>query len=66
MGSAAKYEIGATYINGQGAIPIGTLIRELASPQPATLMQVDNSTAVIFANDTIKQKRSKAFNMRFY
>ncbi len=29
-------------------------------------MQVDNSTVEGFANDTIKQKQSKAINMRFY
>jgi hypothetical protein len=29
-------------------------------------MQVDNTTSVGFANSTIKQKRSKAIDMRFY
>ena len=29
-------------------------------------MQVNNTTSVGFANDTIKQKRSKAIDMRFY
>jgi hypothetical protein len=66
MGSAAEAEIGATYINGQEAIPIRTTLEELGHPQPPTPMQVDNSTAEGFANDTIKQKRSKAIDMRFY
>ena len=66
MGSAAEAETGATYINGQEAIPIHTLLRELGHPQPATPMQVDNSTAVRFVKDTIKQKRSKAIDMHFY
>ena len=66
MESAAEAEIGATYINGQEVVPIRTLLRELDHPQLATSMQVDNSTAVGFANDTIKQKRSKATGMRFY
>ena len=66
LGSAAEAEIGATYINGQEAVPIRTLLRELGHPQPAIPVQVDNSTAVGFANDTIKHKRSKAINMPFY
>ena len=66
MGSAAETEIGATYINGQEAVPICTLLRELGQPHLATPMQVDNSTEIGFANDTIKQKRSKSINMRFY
>ena len=66
MGSAAKTEIGAAYINGQEAVTIRTLLRELGHPQPATPIQVDNSTDDGFANDIIKQKRSKAIDMRFY
>ena len=66
MGLAAEAEISATYINGQEAVPIRTLLRELGHPQSATSMQVDNSTADGFANDTIKQKRSKSIDMRFY
>ena len=66
MGSATKAKIGAAYINGQEAVPISTLLRELGHPQPATTIQVDNSTADGFANNTIKQKRLKAIDMRFY
>jgi hypothetical protein len=66
MGSVAKAEIGSSYTNGQEAIPIRTTLEEMGHPQPPTPMQVDNSTAEGFANDTIKQKRSKAIDMRFY
>ena len=66
MGSGAKAEIGTAYINGQEAVPIGTLLRELGHPQPATPIQVYNSTSDGFADDTIKQKLSKAIDMRFY
>jgi hypothetical protein len=34
--------------------------------QPSTPIQVDNTTAVGFANDTMKQKRSRAMDMGFY
>ena len=66
MGLAAEAKIGAAYIKIQEAIPICTLLLELGHPQPATLIQVDNSTVVGFVNDTIKQKQSKAIDMRFY
>ena len=38
----------------------------MGHPQPATPVQVDNSTACGIANETIKQRRSKAIDMRFY
>ena len=66
MGLAAEAKIGATYIKGQEAVPIRTLLRKLGHPHPATPIQVDNSTADGFTNETIKQKLSKAINIRFY
>ena len=66
MGSAAEADIGAAYINSQEAVPIHTLLRELGHPQHVTPIQVDNSTADGFTNNTIKQKGSKAIDMRFY
>ena len=66
MGYVAKAEIGATYINGQEAVPIRTLLRKLGHPQLAMPMQVDNSTSVVFTNETIKQKGSKITNIYFY
>ena len=66
LSSAAEAKIGAAYINGQEAVPIRTLLLKLGRPQPATPIQVDNSTADGFDNDIIKQKLSKAIDMRFY
>ena len=66
MGSADEAEIGATYLNGQEFVPICTTISKMGHPQPPTPMQVNNSTIEGFANRTIKQKRSKSIDMRFY
>ena len=66
MGSAAEVEIGATYINGQELVPIRTCLHKMGHPQSPTPMQVDNTTAEAFANNTPKQKLSKAINMRVY
>ena len=38
----------------------------MGHPQPPTPIAVDNTNAVGFIQDTIKQKRSKAIDMRFY
>ena len=66
MGSAAEAEIGAGYMTSQDSIPIRTTLEEMDHPQPPTPIQVDNTTAVGFANKTIKQKRSKVIDIRFY
>ena len=58
MGSAAESEIGASYINVREAIPTQTILQELNHPQPSTKMQVDNTTAIGFATDTIKKNAS--------
>ena len=42
------------------------VLNELGHPQPATPIQVDNTTAVGFANNRIKQKATKALDMRFH
>ena len=65
MYSAAESEFSATFPNAMDTVPIRTTLEELGHPQPPTNMQVDNTTSVGFANDTIKHKRFKTFDMRF-
>ena len=66
MSSAVEADIGATFLNAKDDLPIRTTLKELGHPQPPTPMQVDNTTAVGFENNTINNKRSKAIDMRFY
>lgn len=66
VSSAAEAELGALFYNGKEACPIRTALEELGHPQPATPIITDNSTATGIANETVKQKRSKAVDMRFY
>jgi len=67
LSSAAKAELGALYHNGKEACPLCMItLEELGHPQPPTPIQTDNSTAAGIANDTIKQKCSKAIDMHFY
>ena len=66
VASAAEAEYGALFLNGQAAVPIRTTLIEIHHTQPPTPIQVDNSTAVGIANKSIKQKRSKAMDIRFH
>jgi hypothetical protein len=66
MASAAEAEVAALYLNAQEALPIRQCLIDLGHPQPATRMNTDNQTATGILRGTIKQKRSKAIDMRFY
>jgi hypothetical protein len=66
VSSAAEAELGGLFHNGKDGCPIRTCLEELGHPQPPTPLKTDNTTADGIANDTVKQKRSKAIDMRFY
>jgi hypothetical protein len=66
VSSAAEAELAGLFHNAKEACPLRICLEEMGHPQPATPIVTDNSTAVGIANDTIKQKRSKAIDMRFY
>ena len=66
VSSAAEAETAGLYTNMKEAVILRTTLREMGHPQPATPIQVDNSTAAGIANDNIKIQRSKAIDMRFY
>jgi hypothetical protein len=66
MFSAAEAEIGAVFINVKEGAVLRTTLEELGHTQPPTPMEMDNTTATGYSNGTIKQKRTKAMDMRFY
>ena len=66
VSSAAEAELGAVFHNGKEATAMRHTLEELGHPQPPTVITADNSTAAGIANDSIKQKRSKAMDMRYY
>jgi hypothetical protein len=65
MSSAAEAEIGAVFINAKEGAVLRTTLEELGHKQPPTPMETDNTTATGYSNGTIKQKRTKAMDMRF-
>jgi hypothetical protein len=66
MSLAEEAEIGAVFINAKEGAVFRTTLQELGHPQPPTPMDTDNTTATGYINVTIKQKRTKAMDMRFY
>jgi hypothetical protein len=66
VASAAEAEIGALFHNAQDACTLRQTLIEIGHPQPPTPLQTDNKCADGIINDTVKQKRSKAIDMRYY
>lgn len=66
VSSAAEAEIARVFINAKEAVPIRLGLEELGHPQGATEIVTENSTASKIINDTCKQLRSKAIDMRYY
>jgi hypothetical protein len=66
VSSAFEAEYAALFLNGQTAQGLRNTLRDLGYPQQATPFISDNACAVGVANRTVKQRRSKAIDMRFH
>ena len=66
LSSATEAELGALFFNGKEAAMLRTTLHDMGHPQPATPIQTDNACAAGITNGTVKQRRSKAMDMRFY
>jgi hypothetical protein len=66
MASATEAEFDALFHNARDVVPLCTALIEMQHPQPATPIQIDNACAAGIFNETVKQHRSKAIDMRFY
>jgi hypothetical protein len=66
VASAAESEVGACFHNAQCGAPLRVTLTELGHIQPPTPLRTDNSTAFGILNEIIKQKRSKAMDMRHH
>jgi hypothetical protein len=65
VASAAEAEFAALFLNGMTAEMLRTTLADMGYPQGATPIFVDNQCAVGLANDTLKQKRAKGFDLRY-
>jgi hypothetical protein len=66
VASAAESGVGACFHNAQSGAPLRATLTELGHTQPPTPLRTDNSTAYDIVNETIKQKRSKAMDIRYH
>ena len=66
MASAAEAEIAALFANCKEAESLRITLEEMGYKQGATPVETDNTTAAAIVNETCKQIRSKAIDMRFY
>ena len=66
MASAAEAETGGLFENCQAACPIRVTLEEMGWPQPATPVRTDNLVSKGIVTGTVKQRRSRALDMRFY
>ncbi len=66
MSSAAEAELGAMYINALKAVKERMVLDVMGHKQPATPVQVDNSTAEGIVNKWVQPKRTKAMDMHFH
>jgi hypothetical protein len=66
VSSAGEAEYAALFAGAQQAVSLRTILSDLGYPQPPTIIMCDNTCAIGIATDSIKQKRSKAIDMRFH
>ena len=66
VASAGEAEYAALFATGQHAASLRTTLADMGYPQPSTTIMCDNTSAIGIATDSIKQKRSKAVDMRFH
>jgi hypothetical protein len=63
LSSATEAELGALFYNAKDACMLHTTLSGMGHPQPATPIHTDNAVAAGIANNTVKQRRSKAIDM---
>jgi hypothetical protein len=66
VASVSESEVGACFHNAQSGAPLRVTLTELGHTQPPTPLRPYNSTTFGFLNEAIKQKHSKAMDMRFH
>ncbi len=66
VASAAEAETGGLFHNAQNIMHIRHLLHSIGHPQPPTPLKTDNNTASAFVNKTLRQRKSKSWDMRYH
>ena len=64
--SAAEAETAGLFVNCQKILEIKYMLEALGHLQVAIPVKTDNATAASFVTDMLKQKRSKAWDVRYH
>ena len=64
--SAAESETAGLFYNTQTAVDIKNILMALGHQHTDVPIKTDNSTAASFVTDTLKQKRNKAWDVRYH
>ena len=63
---AARAELAALHVNAQEAAALHNCLEAVGFPQPATALKTNNNAVCGMLNNAMKQKRSKAIDVRFH
>ena len=66
VASAAESEIGGAFENSREGLHQRRILIALKNPQPPTPIRTDNTTAQGIINNSAKQRKSRAMEMRYY
>jgi hypothetical protein len=66
VASAAESEVGTCFHNAQSGAPLRVTLTHLGHAQPPAHLRTDNSTVFGIVKETIRQKKSKAMDMRYH
>jgi hypothetical protein len=66
VSSAFEADLGGLFENMRDATALRNIPTDMGYPQTASPMQTDNKCADGIVHDTVKSKRSKAFDMRYH
>ena len=64
--SAVEAETAAIFHNAQVARSIRSILKTLGHPQPPTPIKTDNAAATSFIHQTMRHKKSKSWDMRYW
>jgi hypothetical protein len=66
VASAGEAKYAVLFATEQHAASLRTTLADMGYPQEPTIIMCDNTSAIGITTDSIKQKRSKAVDMRFH
>ena len=62
----AEAETGVIFLNDQQDVPIRAALIKMVHPQTTTQIKTDSATSYSILTGNMRQKHSKAFDMRFH